>query len=86
MDTHSIKKKYIEKYKAKYPEKIKARNATELISCDKGNNLHHWSYNKEHYRDVIELSTKEHYKIHRFIKYDKKTLMYKTKSLYYNYF
>lgn len=43
----------------------------------KGNELHHWSYTLRHALDVIELSPKDHAKIHRFIKYDQKTFMYK---------
>jgi len=43
----------------------------------KGNELHHWNYNNEFAKDVIELSKSDHEKIHRFIKYDKKTFMYK---------
>ena len=71
------KKKAMDRYIKKYPEKYKAKNYTQHIICKKGNNLHHWSYNKEHYKDVIELSVKSHNKIHRFMKYDKKTFMYK---------
>jgi hypothetical protein len=44
----------------------------------KGNQLHHWSYNKEHYKDVIELTPKEHHKAHRFIVYDQERMMYRT--------
>ena len=39
--------------------------------------MHHWNYNIEFAKDVIELSVSDHAKIHRFIKYDKKTFMYK---------
>lgn len=69
------------KYKQKHPEKQLAKNATQvLISKTPGNHFHHWSYNKEHYKDIIELSSKDHYTIHRFIKYDQKTLKYKDLS------
>lgn len=72
------KKEIQEKYKLKYPEKVKVRFlTTNLKPSTKGNELHHWSYNIQHAKDVIELSKKNHNIIHRFIKYDKKTFMYK---------
>ena len=41
-------------YKEKYPEKYKAKCSMGMIkSKTKGNHLHHWSYNEEHYKDVI---------------------------------
>ena len=64
--------------RAKYPEKYKARNSTTKIKVKiKGNQLHHWSYNKEHYKDVIELSVADHSKIHRFTTYDQERKMYR---------
>lgn len=75
--TTEAKRIIMDRYKKKYPEKAKANNYTQNIPCDKGNNLHHWSYNQEHYKDVIELSVSEHNLIHRFLKYDKETFMYK---------
>ena len=63
----------------KYPEKYKARCRTSGLKAKvKGNHLHHWSYNEAHYKDIIELSVLEHNKLHRFIKYDQETFMYKT--------
>ena len=43
----------------------------------KGNQLHHWSYKPEHAKDVIELSVKEHSKIHRYMVYDQEQMMYR---------
>jgi len=76
--TPEKKKETMSRYKLKYPEKYKAKN----ISCDlrpiiKGNELHHWNYNIPFAKDIIELSVKDHSKIHRFMKYDKNTFMYK---------
>ena len=68
----------IDLYKKKYPEKHKAKCFLgKKIKANKGNHLHHWSYNKEHYLDIIELSIKEHYKLHRYIIYDSERLMYR---------
>lgn len=66
------------RYEAKYPEKKKAKIAKHYIKAStKGNHLHHWSYNKEHYKDVIELSPQQHAKAHRFIVYDQERMMYR---------
>ena len=76
--TPEKKKEILDRYRDKYPEKYKAKNISQRIKpLIKGNALHHWSYNIEHAKDVIELTPKDHAKIHRFMKYDKKTFMYK---------
>lgn len=76
--TYEAKKIAIDRYNNKYPEKLKAKNKTLNINPKvKGNHLHHWSYNEEHYKDVIELSDKDHYKAHRFIVYDQEFKMYR---------
>ncbi len=62
----------------KYPEKRKANiMAGELKAPFMGAERHHWSYNEEHYKDVIWLSKKDHMKAHRFIVYDQERLMYR---------
>ena len=62
----------------KHPFKKKARSAArKAIKAKDGNHLHHWSYNKEHYLDVIELSVKDHYRLHSHTKYDEPTKMYR---------
>lgn len=75
--TYEDKKKAMEKYKLKYPEKILAKNRTSHLKAKKGYNNHHWSYNEEHYKDIIELSIKEHNTIHRYMYYDKEVFMYR---------
>lgn len=68
-------------YKDRYPEKAKAKNISQRLKpLIKGNHLHHWNYNIEFAKDVIELNPKDHAKIHRFIRYDKTTFMYKDLS------
>lgn len=69
------------KYRAKYPEKDKAKGIIHHLKMKPkitGNELHHWSYNKEHYKDVIELSKGDHSKLHRFMVYDQERMMYRT--------
>ena len=71
------KKNIIDKYKLKYPEKLISKNISNKIKPKViGNHLHHWNYNIEFAKDLIELSSKDHYKIHRFIKYDKENFIY----------
>lgn len=70
------------KYRKKYPEKYKATSnlRRKVKPKIKGNHLHHWSYNEEHYLDVIELNVTDHAKLHRFLIYDQSQKMYKTKE------
>lgn len=76
--TPEKKKEIMERYNSRYPEKRKAKNISQdLKPLVKGNEFHHWNYNIEFAKDVIELTPKDHAKIHRFIKYDQKTFMYK---------
>jgi len=66
------------KYRNKYPEKYKATSRTQKMKPEiKGNHLHHWSYNDEHYKDIIELTPKNHYTAHRFMIYDQERRMYR---------
>jgi hypothetical protein len=62
------------------PEKYDAHKATLNIIPKRGCIKHHWSYKPEHWTDVIMLTPDEHYKIHRLTRYDKKSMMYKTKN------
>ena len=68
-------------YRGRYPEKAKARyyanNHLETISGLVG---HHWSYNKDHYFDVIHLSPEDHYKAHRHMIYDQSEFKYRIKD------
>jgi hypothetical protein len=63
-------------YKAKYPEKVRAKSAIGKMKSSL-EHMHHWSYNKEHYKDVIDLTIKDHLKAHRFIIYDQERMMYR---------
>ena len=74
---YEMKKKSVEGYKNKYPEKRKAVIASQRIPVEKGFHRHHWSYNEEHYKDVIIISNKNHFKAHRFLIYDQEFKMYR---------
>jgi hypothetical protein len=72
------KKEIMLTYKLKYPEKVKAKNlSSSNKSTVAGNHLHHWNYNIAFAKDTIELEPKQHATIHRFIRYDQETFMYK---------
>ena len=79
--SYEDKKNSIMKYQEKYPEKVKATRATSKMKpIISGNQLHHWSYRPEHYKDVIELSVKDHRKLHRYMTYDQEQRMYRNLS------
>ena len=66
------------KYLLMYPEKIRARGACNRIKPPElGLERHHWSYNEEHYKDLIFVTKKHHMKAHRFIIYDQERMMYR---------
>ena len=74
------KKNVISNYKNSYREKYLAKNASIRIEKPKGFEKHHWSYNKEHWKDVIFLTVLEHNKLHRYLIYDKKLFYYRVKK------
>lgn len=64
-----------------FPEKKKAHQLSQHLKPNtKGNHLHHWCYQKEYSKDVIELNITEHYKAHTFLIYDQDFFMYRTIS------
>jgi hypothetical protein len=66
--------KWCERYPEKVAAKLKSSNVKkEFEFAEK----HHWSYNEEHYKDVIQLYKKDHMKAHRFIVYDQERFMYR---------
>lgn len=75
--TPEQKKKNIATWRGKFPEKYKAiakcRKLPRSTDCE----LHHWSYNEEHWQDIIHLTIKEHKVAHRFIIYDQERMMYR---------
>jgi len=75
--SYESKKATMNLYKSKYPEKILAKNASASIQNPTGSEKHHWSYNKEHYKDVFFMTKKDHNTIHRFMIYDQERMMYR---------
>lgn len=76
--TPEQKKIIMSRYKEKFPEKVKAKNiSVRLVPEVKGNELHHWNYNTQFAKDVIELSVLMHSKAHRYMVYDQERFMYR---------
>jgi hypothetical protein len=75
--TTEQKREVMKRYKEKYPEKQSAKNVSQHIQREDGIELHHWSYNEEHRKDVIPLNFKAHAKAHRFLVYDQERFMYR---------
>ena len=59
-----------------YPEKMKARNACSPMK-EKGIELHHWSYNDEHHKDIFKLTQEDHRAIHCEMIYDPERMMFR---------
>ena len=64
-------------YRTQFPEKARAYNHSRKLQKTEGLEYHHWSYNKEHYLDCIQLSQLDHKKAHRFLIYDQERYMYR---------
>ena len=76
--TSKAKPEMNNKWREKFPEKKKATSmAASLKKPFYEAERHHWSYNDEHFKDVIWLTKKQHMKAHRFIIYDQERKMYR---------
>lgn len=73
-----VKKEIMRRYNERYPEKKLARNVMNGVPKEPGMERHHWSYNKEHRRDIVNIPTVEHMKLHRYMIYDQERMMYRT--------
>lgn len=76
--TPEAKKASMDRYKINYPEKYAAKSASRSVPKKPGHERHHWSYNKEHYKDIIYIKKKEHMLAHRHMIYDQERMMYRT--------
>ena len=65
-------------YRERYPEKHRAKNKSQHIESPIGKEKHHWSYNEEHYKDVIFVTKADHNTLHRYMIYDQERMMYRT--------
>jgi hypothetical protein len=67
------------RYHIKYPEKNNARRKLNSIKMTNtpGIHRHHWSYNEQHYLDIIPLTIEQHFLAHRHMVYDQERMMYR---------
>lgn len=93
--TYENKKLIMERYGNKYPEKVIAKGNSQHVKIENGKHGHHWSYNKDHWKDLIQLTELQHNKLHRYMVYDQERKMYRrcdtmelldTKEKHINYF
>lgn len=75
--TKDQKKKAMTTYRERYPEKVISKHLSHDIEVMDGYQRHHWSYNPEHAREIIEIRVDEHYTLHRHIVYDQERMMYR---------
>jgi hypothetical protein len=61
----------------KYPEKMGAHKAIRMMKKSNEVHLHHWSYLKEHWKDVIRLSATDHRMAHTMMVYDQEQMKYR---------
>lgn len=65
-------------YKEKFPEKYRAKIISQRMKLPEGKQKHHWSYNEEHFKDILFLTRQEHERLHRYIIYDQERMMYRS--------
>lgn len=76
--SQEAKREIQRRYKEKYPEKLAAKKRFfKLTKENPDNELHHWSYNKQHWEDVIEISVADHNLLHRNMEYDQSLYLYR---------
>lgn len=69
--------KAVKLWQIKYPEKHKAYIKLGRLYLKDGYERHHWSYNEEHYTDIIHLTKEKHSEAHRKMIYDQERMMYR---------
>ena len=76
-------------YKEKYKQSIEykpwkkssiLKNLNKILKIEKGYEAHHWSYNDEHFMDVIILPIKIHRRLHTLIELDMDKKKYRIKD------
>jgi len=56
------------------------KNISRKFKSGNGVELHHWSYNKEHYEDVFKIMVRQHKKAHKFLDLDLASKMFKDEN------
>lgn len=71
------KKKIIDRYKKKYPEKVRALSRSSHIRGKNGDHWHHWCYKPGFEKDLILMTEGNHSKAHRLMVYDQDEMLYR---------
>jgi hypothetical protein len=67
------------RYRRRNREKQRARNHVHNhVDVPDGKHAHHWSYQREHFKDVLFMDDSEHKRFHRHLEYDEDEKMYRT--------
>lgn len=56
------------------------KGLSKKFKIEKGLELHHWNYNDEFLKDVLILKTKQHRQSHKYLIFDEKKRMFRTKE------
>ena len=67
-------------WETKYPEKRDCHLVSSSLERKKGFHNHHWSYKKENWGNIIQLQSKRHAFIHRYLEYVPEEMCYKSKE------
>lgn len=62
------------------PEIASARRAVRSLGRSRDYHWHHWSYLREHWRDVLKLTPNDHRTAHRHMVYDPERMQYRRAS------
>ena len=60
------------------PEQKRAYSLCQHVPCPEGYQRHHWSYREEHATDLLLLSKGDHYTLHRYLRYSRPDLCFRT--------
>jgi hypothetical protein len=66
------------RWQQQYPEKYRAKIASQYVEVPQGMHRHHWSYWEEDLKDIIPLSVADHATVHRFLRYDQGERRFRT--------
>jgi hypothetical protein len=64
-------------YERRYPEKIRAKKRNKQ-TAPPGMVCHHWNYAPGFESDVLFMGKRQHATAHRFLRYDKEAMIYRT--------
>lgn len=67
-----------ERWRERNEEKVRAFSAAQNIPVEDGECRHHWSYQEQHWKDIIPIPELHHYTLHRYLHYDERHRQFRT--------